>query len=115
MFNLPSFKGIEGKAALFLLISALLHLVYFLISGFQEISMLVFGLVYIIFAYGIARPIRWLGYFVFVLMLMGAVLAYAISGSGVLGLIALTIMIADMAVAMCLFLYLWRDKRALKR
>lgn len=103
-------QGIYGKAGLFLLISAGLHLVYFLVTGFGEFPMLIFATLYAVFAIGVMRPMRWLAYIVFVVMLFGIIVSYALNDGGLAGFVSWGITIAELGAAICLFIYLWRNK-----
>lgn len=107
---MQKFQGLTGKAALFLLISAAAHIIYFIVTGFTEFTMVIAALLYGLFALGIKRQMRALAYIVFIIMLIAVLIAYALNNGGFAGLWLWVIMFADLAVAICLFAYLWRDK-----
>ena len=76
-------------------------------AGLSTLALLVIGLVYLVFAYGLNKQQRWLAYLCFIVMLMGSVVALAASfESWAFGLIAL----ADVSAAVLLFLALWQNR-----
>lgn len=88
--------------------AGLLHVVGGLASGGLQLA--IFGVVYLLFAAGLWRGMRWLAYFVFLFMLFGAIVAYALTGGAgpVPSAVYTAIALADFAAALLLFLALWR-------
>lgn len=101
-------------AALFVAISAILHLISPLFAGFSDDVILLFpaGVFYLGVAWGLSKSLRWLAYLTFLILLFGAVFAFSLSFSGttvpasIYGLIAIT----DLAALTILFVILWRSK-----
>lgn len=96
----------------FLLISAALHIIAPVLSGFASASLMLagVGIVYVILTAGLMRGMRWVAYIVFLVMLIG--LNGAISGYFAPGAtpawLYLGIIIANIACIVFLFGALWR-------
>ncbi len=105
-----NFEGLLGKSALFLIISAILHVLYLVVNGFTPLAFLIIAALYVGFAWGLSKGWRWLSYIVFVVMLFGIIASYIANEGGLLGLVAWGITISDLIVAICLFIYLWRNR-----
>lgn len=102
-------RGLRAAAALIGL-SALLHALGYGLSGFDS-SVLFFlpiAVLYGLLAWGFASGWRWLAMPVFVVMLIGAIAAYTMTGgSAVPDGVLLAIVCADLAVAVALFFHIW--------
>ena len=98
-------------AAAAIAISGVLHWVAIFTgtAGASVSALVIVGAVYLIFAYGLRKQMRWLAYLCFVIMLAGTVAALATSFESK---IFLAIMLADLAAAIFLFIALWRDRPA---
>lgn len=103
-----------GLAALFVLASAILHILIPFFAGFATGSLpfLAIGVAYAVIAYGLTRNTRWLAWLTFFVMLAGGIAALVLS----MGVTAAPswlytlIMLADWAAALMLFVYLWYPK-----
>lgn len=101
--------------AVFLAISAILHLISPLFAGFigQAPVLFVIGLIYLSAAWGLIRGMRWLAYGMFIVLMIGSIAA--LTGiwalSPVPGWIYAGIFIANWAAIIALFLALWRPNR----
>ncbi|MEY1557048.1 hypothetical protein AB3Y40_15565 [Yoonia sp. R2331] len=96
----------------FVLISALLHLIAPVISGFAVPSLMLFviGLIYLACASGLSRGMRWLGYVMFFVMAVGGISALgAIWAAGpVPGWLFASIAVVNCLAFLTLFATLWR-------
>ncbi len=103
-------------AALILAVSGGLHIAAGVASGFAPdgVSLLGFGVLDLVLAFGLFRGWRWLAYIVFPLIMLGAIAALAASfDPGPVPAIYYTaIAIADAACALALFLALWPTYRS---
>lgn len=101
-------------ASLFLSISGIAHIVIAGLSGLQiaDAVFLGIGVAYLLLAYLMQAGRRWIAYFVFIFMLVGAVGAYMMmpSKSGIIQIAYQVIIAADIACAFMLFILLWRRK-----
>lgn len=99
-------------AALFLTISALLHLAAPIIGGFsgQGPMLAVIGLIYLGFVVGLAMGMRWLAYIVFLAVFIGLSGAVGnLNGSGAIpGWLFMGITLANVLTLAALFVGLWR-------
>ena len=99
-------------AALFILISAALHIFAFIVGGFsaQALGLIPIGLVYVAIAFGLSRGWRWLAYIAFLVMMIGGTAAmgqlWAVSPVPQWWTIAITT--ANWLAAAALFVALWR-------
>ena len=98
-------------AGQFVILSGLFH---FVAAIFGDTMIMVgFGVLYVLIGMGLTRNMRWLGYFAFLIMIFGAVLAY-----GMLNVapaptwVTWTIIAADVIAALNLFVAIWRPKSA---
>jgi hypothetical protein len=105
------------SAALFVAISAILHLISPVFAGLAEDVMLLLptGVLYLFFAWGLSKGWRWLAYIAFIVLLIGGLFAFAFSfgGSMVPGWLYAGIAIADLLAVLALFGALWRSKPAI--
>lgn len=102
-------------AATFATISAVLHLIALLLSGFVAnlVASLFGALIWAVLAYGLSRHARWVAYPGFLMGLIGFCTAFAIVLAGVPGpllTVWIGIMIADALAAVTLFMLLWRSR-----
>ncbi len=103
-----------GLAALFVLVSAALHILAPLVGGFgwEAIQLVPIGLVYLAIGYYLGRNLRWLAWITFFVMLSGGIFAL----SGAMGMSDIPgwwyglIVIADWFAAVMLFGFLWNPK-----
>ncbi len=112
---------IEGSAfmyklaALLLQISGVLHFITPLFAGFSDDVMMLLpvGLIYLLLSWGVYRGWRSVGWIAFLVVLPGAVFAFAnaYSGTTVPAWIYAAITLADLLAAITLFVILWRSKR----
>lgn len=106
-------------ASLFLAVSGIAHIVIAVLSGFRifDAVLLGIGVFYLLLAYMLQAGRRWLGYFVFLFMLVGAAGAYMFMppNPGVIQVSYQMIIIADVLCALILFTLLWRRKNPVKR
>ena len=103
-----------GLAATLIFISAILHLIAPLLSGFssQSLMLVPFGIAYAVIAYFLPPNRRWLAWIAFFVVLFFGIAAL----SGAMGISSVPswlnwgIFIADWAAAASLLVYLWRNK-----
>lgn len=97
----------------FLLISAALHLLAFIVGGFSSdaLTLFPFGILFIGLAMGLARGWRWLAHLVFLGLIIGGIIAitFVWSPSTVPSWWYTAIIIADWLAAAALFAALWRS------
>ncbi len=109
-------KGPVRWAANFIALSALLHLVAAVASGYgTEISWLIpLAVLYAVFAYGLFKAWRWMAYIAFVVVFVGTWFAIGSvwSPAPVFGWIASAICLANVAAIVMLFVTLWKPKPA---
>lgn len=93
-------------------ISAVLHLLVFVVEGFSAFAgaMFIVGLVYLAIAYGLRQGRRWLAWISFFIMLVGMIAAYSTAGTGLHFWWWTAIAIADLIAAVILFGALWKSK-----
>ena len=109
-------RGPYRSGALFVGISAVLHLIAPVFGGFgtDALTLFVVGFVYAAIAYGLLQGYRWLAYVTFLLMMAGSVVA--ITGiwalGSVPGWIYAGIVVADWLAVFALFAALWRARPA---
>lgn len=105
-------KGAMRWAANFVALSAALHVLALLVSGFsrEALPLLPFGVVYAGFAYGLMQGWRWLAYIVFIVLFIGTSLAISRvwAVGDVPGWIYIGIAIANSASVAALLAALWR-------
>lgn len=105
-----------GLAALFVFISAVLHLIAPFVSGFSAAGwqLVPFGIVYVAIGYGLMRGMRWLAWLTLFVMMAGGIAALGayFGVSAVPAWLYLLIVVADWLAAACLFAILWMPKRA---
>ncbi len=98
-------------AALFLLLSAVLHLVVIAVSGGGFLMPMIVGaIMWFVIGAGLQRGLRWLAYVAFLLAMIGGVYAMGV-GMGQTGLTQMAlfgIMGADWIAAVLLFGALWK-------
>jgi len=98
-------------------VSALLHLVAILFKGFgaSMVPMLVTAAIMGIFALGLMRSMRWLGYLAFIGLLIGMVIAFGQSYSDdiIPNWLHLINAALNLAAVIILFVCLWRNKTAI--
>jgi len=103
--------------AVFLAISAILHLISPVFAGFagQALGLFAIGVIYLAAAWGLMQRWRWLAYVVFLVLMIGSIAA--LTGIWALapvpGWIYASIFFANWAVAVALFIALWRPNRKL--
>ena len=104
-------------AVIFVLVSAALHVIAPLLSGFSSegLFLVPFGLLYGLIAMGLMRNMRWLAWVTFFILMFGGIfaMASAMSAITVPSWIYSFIAAADWAGAACLFGYLWNPKPAI--
>jgi len=98
-------------AGFFLLLSAALHVVGTVLSGFAPEGMFLLGpaVLYVLLALGLLRGMRWLNWITLVVMLVGsagAISTYFAPGA-VPPWVFLAILAADLAAALALFGAIW--------
>ena len=104
-------RGPFRVAVLFVLISAILHIAAVAVGGLSQeaLSLLPFGVLYLLFALGLARGMRWLAYVVFLVVGIGGSVALA----SMLAPVAIpawwraAIMVADWIAVLALLVALW--------
>lgn len=105
-------RGPYRIGAIFIAISAVQHVLAFVVAGFSAIAMQLIpvGIVYLILAYGLLRGWRWMAYITFVVALIGSIVALGSVWSigPVPGWWWALIVIADVAAVLGLFAALWR-------
>ncbi len=103
-----------GLAALFVLVSAALHILAPLVGsfGWEAIQLVPIGLAYVAIGYYLGRNLRWLAWITFFIMLFGGIVALggAMGMSGVPGWWYALIVIANWLAAAMLFGFLWHSK-----
>ena len=103
-----------GLSTLFILISAVFHVISPVLSSFSSFSLVLFGtgIIYGILGYLTAKNFRALAWLMFLVMLFGGVISFALSmnDTSVPNWLFSLIMLADWAAALMLFGYLWKDK-----
>lgn len=112
MTDMPHLTSERRLGALLMALSGVLHLPAPLFGGFDamHIGLGLCGLAYIALSFAQRRSGRWLAYLVFLLMLAGAVAAYAASGCVALPMIVIWGIIAfDLGAALALMVDLWSD------
>ncbi|MEM7268201.1 MAG: hypothetical protein AAF401_02995 [Pseudomonadota bacterium] len=99
-------------AGIFALISAALHIFAFVLGGFTEMAVLMIpvGIVWGLLGLGLIRGYRLIACVGFVISLAGVVAAFGayIDPEGLPALWGLLVLIADLGVAVPLFLHIWR-------
>jgi hypothetical protein len=98
-------------AALFLLTSAVLHLVVIAVSGGGFLVLMIVGAVmWFVIGAGLQRGLRWLAYIAFLLAMIGGVYAMgtAMGQTGLTALALFGIMAADWIATVLLFGALWK-------
>lgn len=106
-------------ASLLLSISGIAHIVIAVLSGLRvfDAVLLGIGVAYLLLAYLLQAGRRWLAYFVFIFMLIGAVGAFMMMPEkpGIIQIAYQVIIAADAACAFMLFTLLWRRKNPVVR
>ncbi|MEL7297823.1 MAG: hypothetical protein AAGJ86_09175 [Pseudomonadota bacterium] len=101
------------RAASAVAASAALHLIGAVISGFTGEGLILLPVVvlYVVFAALLQRGLRWLGYFVFLCMWIGAIGSWIASGSAIAVpvWVYIAISVCDVLAAISLFVVLWRN------
>ena len=107
-------KGPYRVGALFVALSGLVHLLALFVSGFASGALMLVpaGIVYLGFAYGLLQGWRWLAYVVFLLMMVGSLVALSSAWTtpSVPTWIYLTIVALDWLTVLALFGALWRSR-----
>ena len=103
-----------GIAALFVIVSGVLHLPAPVILGVSPyaLGLMVIGLIYIGIGWALPANRRWLAWITFFVVMFGGIVAMA-SAMGSLGVTAMwwaLIFIVDWLAALMLFIYLWKSK-----
>jgi hypothetical protein len=105
-------KGPFRIGALFVGLSGIVHILALFVSGFDADALILIpaGVLYIGFAYGLLRGHRWLAYLVFLVMMVGSLIALSAAWStpGVPTWIYLSIVALDWLAVLALFGALWR-------
>lgn len=98
-------------AGQFVALSAALHVVAFVLSGFDRFGwiMLAVGVVYLALSLGLTRGMRSLGYLVFVLLLAGSIAAFVQLGA-MADWVIWAIIAANLLALLNLFVALWRPR-----
>lgn len=105
-------KGAMRWGGIFVAVSAALHAVGLIVSGFGALVMplLVFGVVFAVLAYGLLQGRRWVAYVAFIVALMG--LSFAAGNLWSLGAVPAWvfqgIFAANLLAVLALFGALWR-------
>jgi len=104
-------KGPMRWAGVFLLLSAALHILALVVSGFAGAPQLLIATVlYAALGFGVLNGMRWVAYIAFIIVFIG--LSVAISGmwaaDPMTGRAFTMIAAADVAALVCLFVALWR-------
>lgn len=109
-------NGPYRLGALFIAVSAALHVFAFLVGGFSTdaLRLIPVGLVYAVIAYGLTRGWRWLAYVAFIAMMIGGTVALGSlwTPSPVPQWWTIAIIAADWLAALALFVSLWRPAPA---
>lgn len=107
-------RGPYRIGAFFIAISAILHILAFLVGGFSSavLMLIPIGVIYLGLAYGLLSGWRWMAYLTFLIALIGSIVAFGSSmGSGAIpSWWWLLIVAADLGAAFCLFTVLWRNR-----
>lgn len=100
-------------AASFLALAGVLHLMSPIFAGLSGVGwgMLAIGLVYIAASFLLRQGRRWLGYIVFIVMLIGALAAYMQTGpaAALPNWLSFAIVAANIGCVLCLFSALWHS------
>lgn len=103
-------------AALFVAISAVFHLITPAFAGLTAFTqiLLVIGVLFLVFAWVLAKRLRWLAYLVFILLLINFCFAFAYSfgGTPLPEWLFAAIALSDLGAIVCLFATLWRPRAA---
>jgi predicted membrane channel-forming protein YqfA (hemolysin III family) len=109
-------KGPFRVGALFVALSAIVHLIAPFVSRFDSLSLALLpaGLIYLAFAYGLLQGWRWLAYLVFIVMMVGGIasLGMAWSSDPIPTWVFLSFVVLDWLAVFALFGALWRSKPA---
>lgn len=103
--------GTLKLAGQLMIINAGLHAIAPLLSGFsrESLGLISIAVLYGIFAWALLRETRWLAYLVFLLTVLGTIVAYAKLGASTIPDIFLwALLLIDLAVAVTLFVQIWR-------
>ena len=107
-------KGPFRTGALFVGLSGILHILAPLVSSFASGALILVpaGLFYLVLAYGLLQGWRWLAYVVFLLMMVGSLVALSSAWTtpSVPTWIYLTIVALDWLTVLALFGALWRSR-----
>lgn len=102
------------SAALLVAISAVLHLITPAFDGLTSLTqiLLATGVLYLLFAWGLTKHLRWLAYLVFIVLLVGVCFAFAYSfgGSPLPEWVFAAIALVDLGALISLFAVLWRPR-----
>lgn len=105
-------SGPYRTGALFVFISALLHIFAFVVGSVTADALMLvpIGIVYLLIAWGLTRGFRWLAYITFFVMCIGGIFAMSQlwTPSPVPGWWTIAIIVADWLAAAALFASLWR-------
>lgn len=116
MTRVQGAQGTMRWAAIIVAISAALHVVALIISGFsaEAWQLLPFGIVYSAFAYGLLSGWRWVAYAAFIALLIGTSVAVSNiwSFGDVPGWLYATIAVANLLSVIALFGTLWRTPQS---
>ncbi len=103
-------------AALFLFVSAVLHLITPAIAGFSQETLLfaATGIVFIIIGLGLLKSLRWLAWLTFFVTLIDGIVSLngAMTHTPIPNWVHASIMASDWLCALMLFFHLWRGKQA---
>ncbi len=106
-------KGPFRAGALFVAVSAVLHLIAPLVAGLQGMApmLAVVGLVYLAVTWGLLQGWRWLAWVAFFVLMAGSIVALSNvwAGGPVPGWLWAGIVAADWAAVAGLFVALWRS------
>lgn len=109
-------KGPFRTGALFVGLSGILHILAPLVSSFASGALILVpaGLFYLVLAYGLLQGWRWLAYLVFLILMIGSVIAIGSAWSTpmVPTWVFLTIFVLDWLAILALFAALWRSRPA---
>ena len=106
--------SLMSLAAASLLVSALMHLIVPVLSGFAPGTaiLLVFAALYVVVAGGLLQKRRWLAWLTFLWMIVGMSAAIAGAINGPVAWAYAIMAVANIATFLLLFLALWRKKPA---
>ncbi len=94
-----------------LVLSGILHVVAFVITGMTVPPMAAFGVVYALLGLGILRGWKIVTYIAFIFTLIGCVAAYInLPPSGLLMWFILLFMAMNVVILIALFLHLWKGR-----